>query len=147
VKQTALLIAAAVLAGCATTSEMPLAPNMVRLDTQASGLVFVGSAPSITMTKAAEATLARGYTHFRLEQASTGQGSRLVGVSTNASGYGTITAFGNTAHGTYRGSSFSTPMYAPTASIGVTVVMFHADEPGASGAFDAQEVLKKKGQI
>ena len=60
-------IALVVLAGCATTSEMPLAPNVVRLDTQASGALFVGSAPSITMKKAAEATLARGYSHFRLE--------------------------------------------------------------------------------
>jgi hypothetical protein len=29
--------------------------------------------------------------------------------------------------------------------VGVTVIMFHADEPGAKGAFDAAEVLKKYG--
>ena len=72
-KKAVLAIALLSVAGCATTSEMPLAPNMVRLDTQASGLLFVGSAPSITMKKAAEATISRGYTHFRLEQAIKGQ--------------------------------------------------------------------------
>jgi hypothetical protein len=29
--------------------------------------------------------------------------------------------------------------------VAVTVVMFHADEPGAKDAFDAAEVLKKYG--
>lgn len=54
---------------------------------------------------------------------------------------------GNTAYGNYSGTTISTPMYAPTADIGVTVVMFHADEPGAQGAFDAAEVMKKGGRV
>ena len=140
-------IALVVLAGCATTSEMPLAPNVVRLDTQASGALFVGSAPSITMKKAAEATLARGYSHFRLEQATMASGSRLVGMQTQTSGVGTATVYGNNAYGTYNGTSFSTPVYARTANIGVTVIMFHANEAGSRGAFDAQQVLKKGGKI
>ena len=142
-KKAVLAIALLSVAGCATTSEMPLAPNMVRLDTQASGLLFVGSAPSITMKKAAEATISRGYTHFRLEQATTGSGSRLVGVQSSSTGAANV--YGN--YGTYSGSTISTPMYAPTASVGVTVVMFHANEPGARGAFDAAEVLKKQGKV
>ncbi|WFU88754.1 hypothetical protein QA644_06745 [Rhizobium sp. CC1099] len=135
------------LASCATTSEMPLAPNMVRLDTNASGLIFTSAAGAITMKKAAEATLKRGYTHFRLEQAQTAQGSRFVGMNTNTSGFGQASVYGNTAYGSYSGSSFSTPMYAPTAQIGVTVVMFHANEAGAKGAFDAADVLAKKGKV
>lgn len=131
----------------ATTSEMPLAPNMVRLDTNASGLIFTSTAGAITMKKAAEATLKRGYTHFRLERAQTAQASRFVGMNTNTSGFGQATVYGNTAYGSYRGSSFSTPMYAPTAQIGVTVIMFHANEAGAKGAFDAADVLAKKGKV
>ncbi|TBC99000.1 hypothetical protein ELH07_09555 [Rhizobium ruizarguesonis] len=136
-----------ILAACATTSEMPLAPNMVRLDTNASGLIFTSAAGAITMKKAAEATIRRGYTHFRLEQAQTASGSRFVGMNTYGSGTAQASVYGNTAYGTYSGSSFSTPMYAPTASIGVTVIMFHANEAGAKGAFDAAEVLKKNGNI
>ncbi|QND53118.1 hypothetical protein HB779_15315 [Phyllobacterium sp. 628] len=135
------------ITACATTSEMPLAQNMVRLDTQASGLLFVGSAPSMTMKKAAEATLKRGYTHFRLEQASTSQGHTLAGIQTYGSGMASANVYGNTAYGTYTGQSFARPVYAPTANVGVTVVMFKAKEPGARGAFDAADVLKKQGKI
>ncbi|MBZ9841032.1 hypothetical protein [Mesorhizobium sp. CA5] len=145
--RTVFLTAALALAGCATTSEMPLAPNVVRLDTHASGALFTGSAGAITMKKAAEATLSRGYTHFRFDQASTASGSRFVGMSSNTFGSANATVVGNTAFGNYSGTTISTPMYAPTADIGVTVVMFHANEPGAQGAFDAAEVLKKGGRV
>ncbi|WEX76660.1 hypothetical protein PYH37_004980 [Sinorhizobium numidicum] len=126
---------------------MPLAQNMVRLDTNASGLIFTSAAGAITMKKAAEATLKRGYSHFRLEQAQMAQGSRFVGMNTYGSGTAQASVYGNTAYGSYSGSSFSTPMYAPTAQIGVTVVMFHANEAGARGAFDAADVLAKKGKV
>jgi hypothetical protein len=135
------------LQACATTSEMPLAPNMVRLDTQASGLAFTGSAPSLTMKKAAETTLARGYTHFRLEQVSTSSGRQLAGVMGNNTGSFNASTFGRSTYGTYSGTSYATPVYAPTANIGVTVVMFHTGEPGARGAWDAADVLKKGGKV
>lgn len=142
-----VLLSAALVTSCATTSEMPLAQNMVRLDTNASGLIFTSAAGAITMKKAAEATLRRGYTHFRVEQAQTASGSRFVGMNTYGSGTAQASVYGNTAYGSYSGSSFSTPMYAPTAQIGVTVVMFHANEAGARGAFDAADVLVKKGKV
>ena len=116
----------ALLAGCVTTQELPLAPNIVRLDTQASGLLSVGSTTAVTMRRAAEATIRAGYTHFRLEQAQMSQGSQvgaLVG-----------TDYGN-------GLATVTAIHRPTASEAVTVVMFHANEPGAQGAFVAEDVL------
>ncbi len=130
-----------VLAGCVSTQEMPLAPNIVRLDTSAKGALFVGHAGDLTLQRAAQVTIRNGYEYFRLEQAQMGQGSQVVGTSSlgNASVYGN--AFGATAYG----SSFTTPMYAPTSEIGVTVVMFHPSEPGAKGAFNAADILKKYG--
>ncbi len=141
------VVLCAMLSSCATTSEMPLAPNAVRLDTNASGLIFTSAAGAITMKKAAEATVKRGYTHFRLDQVATAQGSRFVGMNTNTYGNASANVYGNTAYGTYSANSFSTPMYAPTAQIGVTVIMFHANEAGAKGAFNAAEVIKKNGKI
>lgn len=141
------IVLCAMLSSCATTSEMPLAPNAVRLDTNASGLIFTSAAGAITMKKAAEATVKRGYTHFRLDHVATAQGSRFVGMNTNTYGNASANVYGNTAYGTYSANSFSTPMYAPTAQIGVTVVMFHANEAGAKGAFNAAEVIKKNGKI
>ena len=95
-KKIAMCLIALVVSACAT-SEMPLTPNVVRLDTQASGLLFVGSAPAITMKKAAETTLGRGYTHFRLEQARMAQGRQFAGMQTYGAGHGTATTFGLTA--------------------------------------------------
>ena len=88
----------------------------------------MGSTVGVTMRKAAQATIDAGYTHFRLEQVETGQGSQvgaLVG-----------TDYGN-------GLSTVTPLHRPTSYEGVTVVMFHADEVGAQGAFNAADVLQK----
>ena len=65
---------------------MPLAPNVVRLDTPAKGLLFQGQAEPTTMRKAAEATLRNGYTHFKLGDASTAHGSQYVGSTTVAAG-------------------------------------------------------------
>lgn len=127
---------AAVVAACATTSEMPLAPNMVRLDTQASGLLFTSTAGQATLVKAAEATKKRGYSHFRLTDATTARGSQMVGMQAQT--------FGSYNSGFYSGSTTYTPMHAPTAHVGVTVVMFHANEAGARGAFSVADVLKKK---
>lgn len=140
-------LAALLLSGCATTQEMPLAPNVVRLDTHASGLLFTSAAPAMTMKRAAEVTLQRGYTHFQLGDATTAQGRSLVGMQTHGQASGSATTFGNTTYGNVSGTSYSTPVYAPTSNVGVTVVMFHANEPGAVGAWDAADVLKRQGRV
>lgn len=118
------------LAGCVTTQELPLAPNAVRLDTEARGLLFTGQAVPQTMRRAAQATLDRGYTHFKLEGASLGQGREFGGV--------TVSRVGNT----FLASSNN----VPTARAGVTVIMFRATEAGAQGAFDARQVLRQYSQ-
>jgi hypothetical protein len=63
-----------VVCGCVTTQEMPLAPNVVRLDTHAMGAVFTGQAVPQTMRRAAELTLQNGYAYFRLDQPEMSQG-------------------------------------------------------------------------
>ncbi len=125
----AIIAAAAIMmAGCVTTQELPMSPNTVRIDTTAGGLAFVGQAVPQTMRRAAEATLARGYTHFRLEQAATSQGSEV---------------FGGRAHHLGGGAFTVTTMRRPTAQVGATVIMFHANEAGARGAFDARDILRQ----
>lgn len=127
------------LSACVTTQEMPLAPNMVRLDTRASGLLFTGQTVPQTMRRAAELTLQAGYTHFRLEQASSAQGARLAGVMSNANVSGTY------GGGYYNATGFgsATPIYAPTASAGATVIMLKPGDAGIENAFDAVDMLKR----
>jgi hypothetical protein len=134
-----LTIIGAIISGCISTQEMPLAPNVVRLDTEAGGLLFVGQAPKQTLRRAAELTLQNGYSHFKLEQADVGQGSQIAGVYSTES----VSAFGGPYSASAFGTGFSTPIYRRTAHVGVTVIMFHANEPGAQGAFDAAAVLQR----
>ena len=141
-----IFLFATTLAGCISTQEMPLAPNVVRIDTQARGLLFTGQTVPQTMRAAAKATLDRGYSHFKFAEAGLSQGSQVAGVVGNSSsnfngsyGYGNLSGNSNTF-----GSA--TVVRAPTANAAATVIMFHANEPGARGAFDAQQVLKQYSQ-
>lgn len=141
------------LVGCVSTQELPLAPNVVRLDTQASGRLFVGQSVPQTMRRAAELTLAAGYTHFRLDQATSQQGSQLGGFvssgSSTSEGTATASRFGNSIliNGSSTGNSqfVSTPIYRPTSNVGVTVIMLRKGDAGIEQAFDAATVLKQYG--
>ena len=73
----AILIGAALgLAGCLNTQVMPLAPNVVRVDTQAGGWLYAGKAVPATMVAAARETLARGYSHFSSASRTWGKGAK-----------------------------------------------------------------------
>jgi len=130
-------LVALLLCACVTTQELPLAPNVVRLDTEARGALFTNAVANVTLQRAAEATLQHGYSHFRLDNVDVNQSSSVTGYTLeqnyNLYNYG----------GMISGSSFGsvTPNYTRTASAGVTVIMFHASDPEARNAFDAQKVL------
>ena len=145
-KVFAASVLCAATTGCVTTQEMPISPNEVRLDTRASGLLSVGQAVPQTMRKAAQLTLDGGFTHFRLQQVDSKQGDRLAGTYSTASGSAFATGNGNSAIVSGSASGLSTPIYRKTSDVGATVIMYHADEPGAKDAFDAAEVLKKYSQ-
>lgn len=156
------MMGAVALTGCITTQEMPLAPNVVRIDTQSRGLLFTGQTVPQTMRAAAKATLDRGYTHFKFADASLQQGSVVTGTigtsSTNVIGSSNTTATGiygggvinanATTYGSANANSFGTTsvVRAPTAGAAATVIMFHANEPGAQGAFEAAQILQQYGQ-
>lgn len=131
------------LAGCISTQELPLAPNSVRIDTQAQGVFFTGQTVPQTMRAAARATLDRGYSHFRLVDTGLSQGSMVTGTLES----GTTTVYGNVGPGSVSanatGFGGATLIHAPTASAAVTVVMFHETEAGAGGAFDARQILRQ----
>jgi hypothetical protein len=134
-----LALSSAALTACISTQQMPLAPNVVRIDTQASGWLFTGQTVPQTMRAAATATLERGYTHFKFQEAGLQQGSVVTGVVgssntnvTGGNGYANANTFGS-----------ASVVHAPTAGAAVTVIMFHANEPDAKGAFEAEQILKQ----
>jgi hypothetical protein len=115
----------ALLQAASPRKKTPLAPNVVRIDTNAGGYLFAGQAVPETMRAAAKATLAAGYTHFRLSNVSSGTQT------------GTACSFGP-------GGGACLPLVGSQA--GVTVTMFRANQAGAPGAFDAAQVLAKYSQ-
>jgi hypothetical protein len=129
------VIMASAISACITTQEMPLAPNVVRLDTQASGLLYTGKVASATMRRAVELTIAKGYTHFRFEEAAMGQGSAYGGSISSGSA--------TWSRGSLSAMSFSSPVYIPTAGVAVTVIMLKPDDVRATDAFVAADVLRE----
>jgi hypothetical protein len=79
------------------------------------------------MRAAARATLAAGFTHFKFPDAPSG--TAPLGARPAASCvWGAMTPdCGEGGH--------------QVSQVGLTVTMFHANEPGAAGAFDAKQVL------
>jgi len=143
----AFAIASLSLAGCVTTQTTPLAPNAVRIDTQAGGAFYAGKAVPATMRAAAKETLEAGYTHFRLAGVQSGQGSEVVGVVGGGSGYTSGYAPGLLSGGGYNGfetyDNSETVIRAHRENSSATVLMFNANEPGAKGAFNARAILAK----
>ena len=69
------------MAGCVSTSEMEVAPNVIMLQSNAGGALFAGKSGPELMKKAAEATLQRGYICFALSGAQMNTGSQYAGSS------------------------------------------------------------------
>lgn len=132
----AAIVGALALSGCVTTRTTDIAPNVVRLDTEAGGLLFQGQAAPETMRKAAEATVARGYKYFKFADVSTGQSRELAGIYSSGQaqvygGYNSVSIYGNRT---------STPIYRPTENVGVTVVMSNTKD---ASSWDAAEILAR----
>ena len=124
------LISALALSGCVHTEEMQIAPNIVRIDTRASGALFAGHSGDVVLQRAAKVTLASGYDYFKLSDAQLGQGSQFAGVAVSGNQY----------------FSSATPVYAATSAAAATVVMFRAGDPQAKDAFEAKAIIARLGE-
>jgi hypothetical protein len=78
------------------------------------------------MRAAAQATLSRGYTHFKLADAGIAQGSTVTGVIGSSSRNFSGTYGPGYINGTSSGFGSATVVRAPVAADGAAVVMFHA---------------------
>ena len=137
-KLTSLVLVCVALSGCVSTQVMPLAPNMVRIDTRARGNLGVNQTVPATMKAAATATINAGYSHFKIQDPNLKQGDQYAGssdfVSLSGSGYNAS------------GWGSSSAEYRPIAAAAITVVMFNARDPQARNAFNAEQVLKQYSQ-
>jgi hypothetical protein len=119
------------LGGCISTQEMPVAPNQVRLDTDARGFLFTGQTVPQTMRRAAQLCIQGGYTHFTLAQVDSQQGSVNTGAIASCNG----------------GFCAANNVSAPVNHAGGTVTFWHPHDPVVKSgqAFDCQAVLAQYG--
>lgn len=126
-KRIVLVLGVLSLSGCIDVKERSLSANVVRVETNAQGAFFTGSAADLTLRRAAEATLRKGYSHFiladdKVERGSVASSSRITNPD---------------------GTTSPSRTRIPTATATATVVMFRASDPGAKEAYDAKAVLKQ----
>jgi hypothetical protein len=111
---------------CISTQEMPLAPNVVRIDTRSRGLLFTGQTVPTTMRAAAKATLDRGYSHFKFADAALQQGSVVTGTvgssNTTVNGNSMTTVNGNYGGG-FMNANATTTGSANASTFGSTSVV------------------------
>ncbi|RCL04140.1 MAG: hypothetical protein JSC189_000188 [Candidatus Tokpelaia sp. JSC189] len=144
-----------ILAGCIRSNEIALAPNVIRINTQASGGLSIGKANTEMMKKAAETTINRGYTHFIISDYSYGNETIVSGVNHNT--YGTIngTTFGainnnmymGNALGTYNSNTYSNVITMPVERSSMTIIMFKQGDKTPPNAWEAKIVLDKGGKM
>ena len=126
-----------------STSEMPLQNNIWQVDVEAGGRLFVGGADKAALKRAAELTIAQGYTHFVISNPNT-QTSTTYAGSTAGFSQTNVNVIGNTAYGSTTYTP-GVPIFRPQKNVTVTVTMFHAGEPGAANALDAAATLARLG--
>src|SRR5215204_1355289 len=128
------------LGGCISTSEMQLSKNVFQVDVAAGGALFVGGANDAAMKRAAELTLAQGYSHFVIANPNSQSSSTYVGstpgyATTNLSGTATanLNVVGNTAYGSTAYNGVGTTTYTPgipiirrEKNVSMTVIMYNA---------------------
>jgi hypothetical protein len=143
VKTIAAIALTAGLAGCVSTNEMEVAPNVVMLQTRAGGALFAGRSGPEMLKKAAQDTLSRGYACFTLSGAQMQTGSQYAGSINTANATFTGSGYGNSFSATGFGSGFSTPIYRHVESAGATVTMSRECGPNS---FRAADILKREAQ-
>lgn len=121
----AFTAAIAAVAGCARTPGSPLDARPAAAPETADK----------TLRRAAEATLARGFTHFRLQRAAAASESpHIAGTPVTGKGAGSGFVVSGRA-----------PIFRAARTGSYTIEMFRANDPRAAGAFDARAVLAAAG--
>lgn len=131
------------LAGCASSSTIPLSQNMVQISVSAAPACGMRGAQQMALRQAAVETINRGYDAFIVAN---GQSSTtMVGTTpTYAHTTGSATVYGSPGYATAYGSANTVtyggmPMFSHGQ--GLTVRMFKEGEPGFENALSARQTL------
>lgn len=130
------------LVGCIRSTEIALAPNIVRVDTEASGFLSVGKANSEVIKKAAQTTTRRGYSHFLISGHGYGKSVIPIGASHHINGIMVGNRIRNNIMSIYDSHTYSNVILMPVEHSSVIIVMFKKGDRIPQSAFDAMRLLK-----
>jgi hypothetical protein len=134
------------LAGCAKSSVIPLAADVVQIQSSAAPMCGATGAQKVAAREAAAETIRRGFDRFVIVDGAYANDVRVVGhtllvantnvnvVHTGYGGYGT-------AQTTYTGGQ---PIVGGSHRQGLTVKMFRVGDPAGANAIDARGELGPK---
>jgi hypothetical protein len=138
---------ALILAGCASSTTIPITNDVVQVNTSAAPACGGNGARRVAVQQAAVETINRGYDRFIVMD---GQHQNNVGVvgympqqsystgSVQGSVYGNqYSAYGSSNTTTYGGQ----PIYGGSHDQALTIKMFRNSDPGAGNAIDARQTL------
>jgi hypothetical protein len=143
----ALLLTAALLAGCAGSTTMPLSQDTVQITSRAAPICGSEGAEKVAVRQASVETIRRGFDRFVILDAAATSNVGVVGytpVTAHTTGYATATGYGNFA--TAQGSSTTTysggfPIVAGKHKQGLIVKMFKDGDPAGANALSARTEL------
>ncbi|MDP2047595.1 MAG: hypothetical protein Q8K33_01695 [Cypionkella sp.] len=140
------LLSLALLAGCTSTSVVPLAQNKVIINTSAAPVCGGTGAQGVAVKMAAVETLRRGYSRFYIVAADSANNVDVYQTGpTYATTNSTYQGYGNTVYGqsnTTFGGRNTIITGSHDASLGV--VMLRAGDAGYQNAVDAKAALGEK---
>jgi hypothetical protein len=132
-------LATLLLFGCASSSTLPLADNVVKISARTSPICGSQSTERIALQQAAAETIKRGYDKFVIMQARYNENREVIGytpvVASTTGSYG----YGNYSANTY--VTGDQPIVGGSNNSGLIVKMFEADDPDAEKALPAREIL------
>lgn len=137
------VVAAIILAGCATTSVTPMAANQVMITTSAAPSCGIAGAQKVATQMAAVETLRRGFERFTIAGMGAQNNVRVTSMApTAAYTTGNFNTFGNMTTGTattmYTGGG---PLITGTNDANLAVIMYRKGDAGFNNAVDAKSTL------
>lgn len=151
-RQFVITAIAVVAAGCAQTSAIPLAQDVVKITTSAAPVCGATGAQRIAFHRAAVETIRQGYDRFVIVGGQYQNNIGVVGytpVTAHTTGSATATGYGGyaSAYGssttTYSGGQ---PIISGSHDQGLVVKMFKEGDPAAAKALSARHTLGPKWQ-
>jgi hypothetical protein len=146
-KHLSALLVAAALAGCASSTTMPISQDTVHITSSAAPACGPEGAQRVAVKQASVETIRRGYDRFVIVDAAASSNVGVVGytpVTAHTTSSATATGYGSAIGSSTTTFSGGYPIVAGRHRQGVLVKMFREGDPAGDNALSARSELGPK---